>query len=163
MSDDNPFLALFEPLKDNQAEQIPEASKVSKNEDRKEVNTKFLQRINQIIEDVFAITINPYSLLGRSDGEKVKKSGLVLLESMSLSVQHDQAGRSWMDLDLLPQALFERLLLAENDLKKSLISDGNISYDDCHPTDSRPIVYLAECYLRCHARQSSLEKLVSLD
>ena len=50
------------------------------------------------IEDIFAITINPYGFLGRDSNDPVKKSGLVLLESFALSMQHDQKGVVTQDI-----------------------------------------------------------------
>ena len=162
--EDNPFLALFEPLQVQPSISPPKQRQTTPPIDRdlsNEDSTKVLQRINTIIEDIFAITINPYGFLGRDSNDPVKKSGLVLLESFSLSMQHDQKGRSWMDLDILGQALFERLLLSKDDLIKAALSETNVTNAEGHPFETRVIVYLSECYLRCHKQHQAIKNMVS--
>ena len=92
----------------------------------------------------------------------VKKSGLVLLESFALSMQHDQKGRSWMDVDILGQALFERLLLSRDDLTKAVLSETNNADAAGHSVETRVIIYLSESYLRCHNQQQAIKNRVSL-
>ena len=70
--EDNPFLALFEPLQ-VQAPISPPRPKqstppISRDLSNKE-STKVLQRVNTLIEDIFAITINPYGFLGRHSND----------------------------------------------------------------------------------------------
>ena len=161
MADDNPFLALFEPIQ-QKSESFGAKKDTSPKRDLKEDNTaKIVQSINQEIENIFAFTINPYTILGRSNDDPIKKHGIVLLESFSLSVQHDQSGRSWMDLDVLGQALFERLLLQPEDLKKSVLYDQGSPDEDSHAVNSKVCLYLSECYMRCHSRQVNFNKKVS--
>lgn len=156
-TNENPFLALFEPLP---APAKTEATrKASPEKSISLENSSLLQKVNEIIEDCFAITINPYGLLGRNAKDPVKQTGLVLLESFALDMQHSQNGRSWLNVDILGQALFERLLLTKEDLIKSLLSD-QAPKEESHATVTRIIFYLAECYNRCHRHQISLEKKV---
>ena len=75
---------------------------------------------------------------------------------------HINKGRSWMDMDILGQALFERLLLSKEDLLKALLSETNNVEAESHSVDTRVIFYLAECYLRCHLKQQAIEKRVSV-
>ena len=70
--EDNPFLALFEPLQvqapispHRPKQSTPPISRDLSNEE----STKILQRINTLIEDIFAITINPYGFLGRHSND----------------------------------------------------------------------------------------------
>jgi hypothetical protein len=67
---DNPFLALFEegrPIKSPS----PAKPKSPKKTDLT-TGASRLQKINQIIENVFLFTINPYGLLGRTPNDHVK-------------------------------------------------------------------------------------------
>ena len=70
--EDNPFLALFEPLQvqapispHRPKQSTPPISRDLSNEE----STKILQRVNTLIEDIFAITINPYGFLGRHSND----------------------------------------------------------------------------------------------
>ena len=70
--EDNPFLALFEPLQvqapispPRPKQSTPPISRDLSNEE----STKILQRVNTLIEDIFAITINPYGFLGRHSND----------------------------------------------------------------------------------------------
>ena len=70
--EDNPFLALFEPLQvqapispHRPKQSTPPISRDLSNEE----STKILQRVNTLIEDIFAITINPYGFLGRDSND----------------------------------------------------------------------------------------------
>ena len=70
--EDNPFLALFEPLQvqapispHRPKQSTPPISRDLSNEE----STKILQRVNTLIEDIFAITINPYGFLGRNSND----------------------------------------------------------------------------------------------
>lgn len=150
-TNDNPFLALFEPLPGPTKKEAPKSNALE--------NSSLLQKVNEIIEDCFAITINPYGLLGRKGLDPIKQTGLVLLESFALDMQHSQNGRSWLNIDILGQGLFERLLLTKEDLVKSLLCD-QVPKEECHSLETRIIFYLAECYNRCHRHQISLEKKV---
>ena len=154
MAEDNPFLALFEvtPPKKNVA---PTLSKPSQSDN----NSKHAQQLNEAIEDIFGFTLNPYGLLGRPDNDPVKQSGLVILESVALELQHEQNGRTWLGLDVLSQALFERLLMTSEDLNKSLvIQDKVLSQSQNHSTQNLVIVYLAQAYFRARNLQKALKE-----
>ena len=83
---------------------------------------------------------------------------LCLLTAME--IQHQQNGRLWMDIDILGQALFERVLLSKEDLMKSVLIDSAKINEEGHVVQTQVIHYLAECYLRCHNKQIILEKMV---
>jgi hypothetical protein len=160
---DNPFLALFESAPVPKA---PEAKTAKKSSPKRENFsgagvTKRLQRVNTAIEDIFAITVNPYGLLGRDVNDLSRKHGLVLMESMALEMQHEQKGRSWLDLDVLGQALFERLLLDKQDLDKAVICDHDHTSHEGHVVQTNVIIYLAECFRRCHIQETNLKRRVS--
>ena len=80
--EDNPFLALFEPLQPSSVQKPKQSSPPINRDLSNDESTKVLQCINKLIEDIFAITINPYGFLGRDSNDPVKKDGLVLLESV---------------------------------------------------------------------------------
>ena len=155
MAEDNPFLALFEAS--------PNLPKQKKMVTVTEGNSKVVQRMNDIIEDIFCFTINAYGLLGRASSDPVKVSGLVILESVALELQHEQNGRTWLGLDILGQALFERLLMSKEDLKKSLMTENEsqVLPKKNHAIENNVIVFLAEAYFRAQNLQNALNKRVS--
>lgn len=70
---DNPFLALFEgplPTKIDTSEPKPDRS--PKKTDLTSEVSRRLQRVNEIIENTFLFTINPYGLLGRQANDPVR-------------------------------------------------------------------------------------------
>ena len=141
MAEENPFLALFE-CKQLEQEQ-------TKRHAPKEIEGKLVQRINDTIEDIFCFTLNPYGLLGRTKSDIVKGTGIVLLDSIGLEVQHDQNGRNWLGIDILGQALFERLLMQPEDLRKSLISDdASNGPKKNHAIEPNVIPYLSQAFYR---------------
>ena len=64
-------------------------------------------------------------------------------------------------LFFLGQALFERVLLSQEDLLKAVLIDGSKVDKNGHVVQPKVLHYLAECYLRCHNRQNMLQKRVS--
>ena len=80
----------------------------------------------------------------------------------AMEIQHQQNGRLWMDIDILGQALFERVLLSKEDLIKSVLIDSAKINEEGHVVQTQVIHYLAECYLRCHNKQMILEKMVCI-
>ena len=164
MAEDNPFLALFEtdPTSNFSASHnvTDSLSKPKLKSDDKEAegSSKYVQKINGVIEDIFCFTLNPYGLLGRSINDPVKQSGLVILESVALELQHNQNGRTWLGLDVLSQALFERLLMSSDDLRKALLlqEDNKHVQQSSHATESLVIAYLAQAYFRAHNLQQQL-------
>ena len=167
MAEDNPFLALFESAKPNADEASSISSMPSKpllTSDSKETNVSggstYVQKLNEVIENIFCFTLNPYGLLGRPANDPVKQSGLVILESVALELQHQQNGRTWLGLDILSQALFERLLMTSDDLRKSLIVEED---KKSHATESLVIPYLVQAFFRAYNLQQQLLNRVRLD
>ena len=156
MAEDNPFLALFEAT--------PDLSKQKKQSTVTDSNAKLVQRTNDVIEDIFCFTINAYGLLGREANDPVKVTGLVILESVALEAQHEQNGRTWLGLDLLGQALFERLLMSREDLIKSLMTESSSPLaKKNHAIENEAIVYLAEAYFRANNLENTLNNRVSFN
>ena len=153
VSPDNPFLALFEPLKEESvpSNQHDGKSKPVEKHSSLELEGRTastIQSVNRILEDVFGFTINPYGILGQtSDMIPRKNTCLVFLESFALEIQHSQKGRSWLDVDILGQALFERLLQSKEDLQKNCLPD--MPKTSCHAIEINALSYLGECFIRC--------------
>ena len=111
--EDNPFLALFESSAPT-SQSIDHKPPASPPRDlSNEHSNRVLQKLNKYIEDIFAFTTNAFGFLGRKHDDPIKKSGLVMMESIAMEIQHQQGGRLWMDLDILGRALFERVLLSD--------------------------------------------------
>lgn len=161
---DNPFLALFEPLKTSledskgSPERLPSKST---SEIKQTPSASVLQRVNRIIEDAFAITINPYGILGAGSEGFITNNGLIFMESHAQDLQKTQGGRSWLDLDVLGQVLFERLLLSKEDLSSAVISAEKRLDPECHALNTSSICYLAEAYFRCCRHLNAIRKRVS--
>ena len=153
MAEDNPFLALFEANQD-----LPKQRKQATVRDS---DAKLVQRTNDVIEDIFCFTINAYGLLGRQGNDPVKSTGLVILESVALEAQHEQNGRTWLGLDLLGQALFERLLMSTEDLRKSLMTESKTLPKKNHAIEYHVIFYLVEAYFRAQNIENTLNNRVS--
>ena len=165
MAEDNPFLALFESAKPNADEASSISSMPSKPLLTSNVSggSTYVQKLNEVIENIFCFTLNPYGLLGRPANDPVKQSGLVILESVALELQHQQNGRTWLGLDILSQALFERLLMTSDDLRKSLIVEEDKEDKKSHATESLVITYLVQAFFRAYNLQQQLLNRVRLD
>ena len=176
MAEDNPFLALFEngSVSKSAKPNADEASSISSmpskpllTSDSKETNVSggstYVQKLNEVIENIFCFTLNPYGLLGRPANDPVKQSGLVILESVALELQHEQNGRTWLGLDILSQALFERLLMTSDDLRKSLIVEEDKEDKKSHANESLVITYLVQAFFRAYNLQQQLLNRVRLD
>ncbi len=187
----NPFLALFDsaPIKDKKLE-VPDKKppapsrdidldKEKQNKsgeprpkksqlDFKKVDLsedsvpKRLQSVNTAIEDIFAITLNPYGLLGRKESDPVRSNGLFLMESFALELQQQDSniGRSWFDIDILGQALFERLQLSRKVIRKNVLRVDEKRKPGQHVIEDEVVHYLIECYVRCVGKQQALQRLV---
>ena len=158
--EDNPFLALFESSAPS-SQTIDQKTPASPPRDlSNEHSNRVLQKLNKYIEDIFAFTTNAFGFLGRKPDDPIKKSGLVMMESIALEIQHQQGGRLWMDLDILGRAIFERVLLSKEDLKNALLIENEKISDEAHVLQTKVMHYLADCYLRCFNYQKNLEKKV---
>jgi len=102
-------------------------------------NVKQTQDLNNIIEEVFLVTLNKYSVVGGSQQQLVHLSSLA--EVVGAHTQQ------WLDLPTLEQAIFERLML-ENPGSQVVTSPGCKERTPAHLVESRAVVYLAECYRR---------------
>jgi hypothetical protein len=52
-------------------------------------------------------------------------------------------------VDVVGRAIFERLLMADDDVKKSvLLKDKSMKGASHHVTEMKLVVYLSECYFR---------------
>ena len=80
---DNPFLALFEDAKPPQQSDPVSSGKPPspKRTDLSSGASRRLQRINEVVENVFLFTINPFGLLGRQPADPVRS--LVFLQASS--------------------------------------------------------------------------------
>jgi ubiquitin conjugation factor E4 A len=98
-----------------------------------------IQELNGVIEEVFLVTLNKFSVVG---GEQAQ---LVLLAGMAeILGPHRQ---QWIDLPTLEQALFERVLL-ERPEEHVVRAPGCKARGPAHLTEARAVVYLAGCYGR---------------
>lgn len=109
------------------------------------------------MEEIFLFTLNPYGLLGRSSNDSVTKSGLVLLEKLAVDLQTHDGGRTWIDLDVLGQALFERLWCDKDELQKSLLTVDEAPTRG-HAVEANVVTYLCEAYRRCWAKHNVLKR-----
>jgi ubiquitin conjugation factor E4 A len=165
----NPFSALFGSLNEaesfvqqhihilpstkNAVEVIPEAdNSVSDQEDfTVSLQAKECLEVNQLVEDVFRLTLNDHSHTSTND----IRNDLVFLEELASAV----APQDWIDIETLEQALFERLLL--EDPGKHVIcrnvcgKEG--SSTNIHATQKETITYLFECYRRLVSMKSGPE------
>ena len=119
-TEDNPFLALFESLPNtNQKVTVSKPESPARDLSDEDSN-RVLQKLNKMIEDIFAFTTNAFGILGRSADDPVKKSGLVMLESIAIEIQHQQNGRLWMDLDILgnDELIFDTTIWEHGSRKK---------------------------------------------
>ena len=76
-TEDNPFLALFKPLPTTNLANKPPTPPPRDLSD--EHSNRVLQKLNKVIEDIFAFTTNAFGFLGRAADDPVKKSGLVII------------------------------------------------------------------------------------
>ena len=158
--EDNPFLALFESAPSQTIEQKPSSPPRDLSNEH---SNRVLQKLNKYIEDIFAFTTNAFGFLGRKHDDPIKKSGLVMMESIAMEIQHQQGGRLWMDLDILGRALFERVLLSKEDLRNALLTENVEKIgDEGHAVQTKVMHYLADCYIRCFNYQKKLEQKVSI-
>ncbi|KAJ9594013.1 hypothetical protein L9F63_014573, partial [Diploptera punctata] len=154
--ENNPFSALFSSLNEAESftqQQVELPKSGSDNEcllEKSEVEdsgiiseeAKKCLEINEIVEDIFRLTLNKSAQL--SQNGIIKE--LVFLEDLASTI----APQDWIDIETLEQALFERLLLEDpaihivnnhNPEKKSSIAD-------VHATQKEVVTYLYECYRR---------------
>jgi len=128
--DDNENVEMELDVSSNESVEIP------KDEEMKEV-----QELNSIIEEVFLVTLNKFSVLGGDQKQ------LVYLSSLAEIIgTHNKA---WLDLPLLEQALFERVMLP-NPLDHIVTDPGSKSLGCAHLIETQLVRYLAECYRRCN-------------
>jgi len=100
------------------------------------------QQLNNIIEEVFLVTLNKFSVVGGAQAHLLHLAALA-----ELLGAHTQA---WLDLPTLEQALFERLMVEE---PAALVvqAPGCTARPPSHLTERRVVVYLAESYRRLAA------------
>ena len=155
---ENPFAALFPSLsvaqsyKDSQqkSQSSPgrsrpriEASPTKSIDLSSDETVKNVQELNSIIEEVFLFTLNKFSVIGGENDQ------LIFLSSLADIIgTHNQ---TWLDLETLEQALFERLML-ENPLEH-LVTDGKRlggvkALNHSQTIETQAVRYLVSSYKR---------------
>lgn len=165
----NPFSALFGSLNEaesfaqqqaqylsnaeEEVEVIPEAeNSASDVEDfTVSVQAKECLEVNQLVEDVFRVTLNNHS---RTNTNGIFND-LVFLEELASAV----APQDWIDIEILEQALFERLLLEDpgRQVIGRNVCDKEGSSTNMHATQKEVITYLFECHRRLISMKSGPE------
>jgi ubiquitin conjugation factor E4 A len=163
----NPFSALFGSLNEaetfaqqqleylsvkNTVEGIPEVDgSVGDVEDSTiSIQAKECLEVNQLVEDVFHLTLNNNSHTDTSG----KINELVFLEELASAL----SPQDWIDIETLEQALFERLLL--EDPKNHVIGrsvDKELSQTNTHATQKEVIPYLFECHRRLFSMKTGAQ------
>jgi len=115
----------------------------------KDDEVKEVQELNNIIEEIFLVTLNKFSVLGGDQKQLVYLSSLA-----DIIGTHNQA---WLDLPLLEQALFERIMLP-NPLDHIVTDPGAKSLGCAHLIETQLVRYLAECYRRCNKVLGRIQK-----
>jgi hypothetical protein len=62
-------------------------------------------------------------------------------------VDSEEKGRSWLDVDVLGRAICERLLMAADEMSKSVLLKSKQSGSH-RVTEPKVVAYLSECYFR---------------
>jgi len=115
----------------------------------KDDEVKEVQELNNIIEEIFLVTLNKFSVLGGDQKQLVYLSSLA-----DIIGTHNQA---WLDLPLLEQALFERIMLP-NPLDHIVTDPGAKSLGCAHLIETQLVRYLAECFRRCNKVLGRIQK-----
>jgi len=160
----NPFSALFPNLhvahsyvlSQNTAKSLPvdkltklEFSVSEPNVRLHDDEVKDVQELNSVIEEIFLVTLNKFSVLG---GEQKQ---LVYLSSLAEILGTHQ--KAWLDLPTLEQALFERVMLP-NPLEHLVTDPGSKSLGCAHLIETQLVRYLAECFRRSNNVLSKTDK-----
>ena len=166
----NPFSALFSSLNEAQTfteqqlqnltpdgnidESLPEADSVVGDLENSSISVQAKEclEVNQLVEDVFHLTLNN-NVLNDTDGIINK---VVFLKELAAAV----APQDWIDIETLEQALFERLLLEEpreHVVGKNVYEDKDLSRADTHATEKEVITYLFECHRKLYNMKAKVE------
>ena len=74
---------------------------------------------------------------------------LISLQGIAEEVDGEEKGRTWLDVDVVGRAIFERLMMSGDDVKKSiLLKDKSMKGASQHVTEMKVVVYLSESYFR---------------
>ena len=72
-----------------------------------------------------------------------------MFQSIADEVESEEKGRSWLDVDVVGRAVFERLLMASEDVHKSILFKEKTSKSASHlVTEAKTVTYLSDCYFR---------------
>lgn len=121
-------------------------------DDDEAIKEKEKLEINQIVEEVFHLTLNKESHSHKNG----TLNQLVYLADLAKAL----APQDWIDVETLEQALFERLLL--DDPSRHLL--GQVSKDNnSHATQKQVMCYLFECHRRLYLIRSNMRNTIKND
>lgn len=76
-------------------------------------------------------------------------------QSIADEVESEEKGRSWLDVDVLARAVFERLLMSPDELNKAvLLKEASAKTASHYVVEWKVVNYLSSCYFRLVLKQS---------